>query len=407
MLVAWQRWLPAGLETGLIEFPPMQRIETRTVIIGAGAMGSAAAYHLARRGEPVLLFEQFPLPHDRGSSHGAARIIRHSYADPSYARLMPAAFQAWKALEADAGQSVYIRTGGVSFSPAGVDYVTRVAANLESIGIPHRRMTGAEWNRTNPVFSVAATHDVVFEPDAGLLAAARAVALQLELARAHGGEKTQILSSSPVRRIDLGGTRPVVLTDSLAVAADRLIVTAGAWVKHLLPQLPVPLQVTRQQVLYFRPADPAPFGIGRFPVFIFKGTGADEAFYGMPGFLGAGVKAARHFGPETDPDVEDRTVADEYREIVRGWLRDHIPVLAEAPIDLTETCLYTVAPDENFVVDFLPGRADVIVASPCSGHGFKFSCLIGQVLADMATRGHGDERGARDLVPAWRIASPS
>jgi len=127
----------------------MQRIETRTVIIGAGAMGSAAAYHLARRGEPVLLFEQFPLGHDRGSSHGAARIIRHSYADPSYARLMPAAFQAWKALEADAGQSVYIRTGGVSFSPAGVDDVTRVAANLESIGIPLRRphSTGPEGPR--------------------------------------------------------------------------------------------------------------------------------------------------------------------------------------------------------------------------------------------------------------------
>src|SRR5271157_5184180 len=118
----------------------MQRIETRNVIIGAGAMGSAAAYRLARRGEPVLLIEQFPLGHNRGSSHGAARITRHSYADPSYARLMPAAFQAWKELEADAGQSVYIRTGGVSFSPAGFDYVARVAANLESLGVPHRRM---------------------------------------------------------------------------------------------------------------------------------------------------------------------------------------------------------------------------------------------------------------------------
>ena len=385
----------------------MQRIATRNVIIGAGAMGSAAAYHLARRSEPVLLIEQFSLGHDRGSSHGVARITRHSYADPSYARLMPAAFQAWRELEADAGQSVYIRTGGVSFSPAGCDYVARVAANLESVGVAHRRMTGADWNRANPIFSVPATHDVVFEPDAGMLAAARAMALQLDLARAHGGEKTQVMPSTPVRRIDLDDTRPVVVTDSLAITADRLIVTAGAWVKHLLPQLPVPLVATRQQVLYFRPSDPAPFHIGRFPVFIFKGSGEDEAFYGMPGFLGTGIKVARHFGPETDPDVEDRTVADAYREIVRGFLRNHIPALAGAPIDQAETCLYTVAPDEQFLVDFLPGRSDVIVASPCSGHGFKFSCLIGQVLADMATGGPGNRRGELELVPAWRFASPT
>src|SRR5208337_1114316 len=163
------------------------------------------------------------------------------------------------------------------------------------------------------------------------------------------------MPSTPVRRIDLDGTRPVVVTDSLTIAADRLIVAAGAWVKHLFPKLPVPLVATRQQVLYFRPSDPAPFRIGRFPVFIFKGSGEAEAFYGMPGFLG-----------------------------------NLIPALAGAPIDLAETCLYTVAADEHFLVDFLPGRSDVIVASPCSGHGFKFSCLIGQVLADMATGGPGN-----------------
>jgi sarcosine oxidase len=215
------------------------------------------------------------------------------------------------------------------------------------------------------------------------------------------------MPSTTVRRIDLDGTRPVVVTDSLTIAADRLIVAAGAWVKHLLPQLPVPLVATRQQVLYFRPSDPAPFRIGRFPVFIFKGSKEDEAFYGMPGFLGTGIKVARHFGPETDPDVEDRIVADAYREIVRGFLGNHIPALAGAPIDLAETCLYTVAADEHFLVDFLPGRSDVIVASPCSGHGFKFSCLIGQVPADMATGGPGSRRGELDLVPAWRFAIPS
>ncbi len=379
----------------------METIEAKNVIIGAGAMGSAAAYHLARRGEPVVLIEQFELGHDRGSSHGAARITRHSYADTRYARLMPAAFRAWRELEADAGESLYIRTGGVSFSPPGVDYAARVAASLDELDVPHWRASGREWSRRRPAFRLPEGYDVVFEPDAGLVAAARALELQVELARLHGGVQTRIIEQTPVRHIDLDGRRPVVLTDSLRLIADRLIVSAGAWVKRLLPELPVPLRATRQQVLYVRPRDRAPFQIGRFPVFIYKGAGEEDAFYGMPEFLELGVKVARHAGPETDPDVEDRTVGEDYRSIVRRFLQGHIPLLADAPIDLTEICLYTVAPDEAFCVDFLPLRPDVVVASPCSGHGFKFSCLIGRVLADLVTT------GTTDLpIDHWRIPAP-
>src|SRR2546423_5148648 len=125
----------------------MPTVHARHVVLGAGAMGTAAAYHLARRGEPVTLVEQFALGHNRGSSHGAARIARHSYADVRYARLMPEAFRAWRQVEADAGQNLYLRTGGVSFSPPGVDYVEQVAASLEEVGVPYRRMTGAGLNR--------------------------------------------------------------------------------------------------------------------------------------------------------------------------------------------------------------------------------------------------------------------
>jgi sarcosine oxidase len=376
----------------------MEHIEAKHVIIGAGAMGSAAAYHLARRGEPVILIEQFALGHDRGSSHGVARITRHSYADPRYARLMPEAFRAWKQLEADAGEAVFIRTGGVSFSPPGVDYAARVAANLAELEVPCWRGSGRAWNDRHPAFALPDEYDVVFEPDAGLLRASRAVALQVQLARAHGGETTRVLARTPVQRIDLSGARPIVVTDSAQIVAERLIVSAGAWVKRLLPQLPVPLRATRQQVLYFRPDDSNAFRIGCFPVFIFKGMGEDDAFYGMPEFQDMGVKAARHAGPECDPDLDDRRVRDDYISIVRHFLWDHIPALAEAPIDFTEVCLYTVAPDDQFLVDFLPGRSDVIVASPCSGHGFKFSCLIGRVLADLATTG-----STGHAVESWKI----
>jgi sarcosine oxidase len=368
----------------------MESLTARNVIIGAGAMGSSAAYHLARRGEPVLLLEQFALGHDRGSSHGAARITRHSYADPAYARLMPAAFRAWKDLEADAGETVFFRTGGVSFSPPGVGYATQVAANLSELGIPHWLSSGRAWNERYPAYSLPPDYDVVFEPDAGMLAAARAVALMVLMARRHGGERMQALAQTPVRRIDLDGDRPVVVTDQARIRADRLIVSSGAWVKQVLPDLAVPLRMTRQQVLYVEPDEPLPFRIGRFPVFIFKGATEADSFYGMPMFLNSGVKVARHGGPDVDPDNVDRTPCETSIATVRRFLKGHLPELSQAPISHTEVCLYTVAPGDQFHVDFVPGRTDVLVASPCSGHGFKFSCLIGQILSDLVTAGKTD-----------------
>ncbi|QEH34156.1 Monomeric sarcosine oxidase [Aquisphaera giovannonii] len=365
----------------------MHDLQSRNVIVGGGAMGAAAAYALAARGEPVLLIEQFALGHDRGSSHGAARIIRHSYADPAYAGLMPAAFRAWRELEAAAAVPLFTRTGGVSLCPPGVDYVARVSACLGQLDVPHRRMAGADWNRANPAFGVPADHDVVFEPDAGMLAAARAVGLQLELARAVGGDRTLVLERTPVRSIDLDGPRPVVLADGVRVTAERLIVAAGAWADRLVPGLGVELAVTRQRVCYLRPEEPTPYRVGRLPAFIAMGAGPLEAFYGMPDFGGTTVKVARHGGLPTDPDLDDRAVTAADAAIVREFLRGCLPGLADAPLAAAETCLYTSTPDERFLVDFLPGRGDVLVASPCSGHGFKFSCLIGRILAEMAVDG--------------------
>src|SRR5262249_5397737 len=280
-------------------------------------------------------------------------------------------------------------------------YAARVADNLAELGVPHWRTSGREWNQRHPIFGLPDAYDVVFEPDAGILAAARAVAIQVELARLHGGHRTRVIERTPVRHIDLDGSQPAVVTDSARIVAERLIVSAGAWVKKLLPGLPVDLRATRQQVLYFRPSDPAPFQIGRFPAFIFIPAGEQDVYYGMPEFLGLGVKVARHAGPEIDPDIEDRTVGEEYRSVVRRFLHRHIPILPDATIDFTEISLYTVAPDEQFQVDFLPGRSDVIVASPCSGHGFKFSCLIGRILAELAATGT-----AGLAIEPWRIREP-
>lgn len=362
----------------------------RNVIVGAGSMGLATAYHLAKRGEPTLLLEQFAIGHDRGSSHGAARITRHSYADVRYAQLMPAAYAAWRELEADSGEQLYLRTGGLSLCPPGVDYVAQVARSLEVIGCHHKRMTGEELRSRIPAFSVSDDLDCVFEPDAGLLLAERSLRAMLRVAKEMGGSNLAIREESPVVRIDLDSQKPTVVLADRTITADRLIVTAGPWTGTLVPEYCSHLRPERQQVLYFTPPPGDEYAIGQFPVFIWYGESPEEKYYGMPGIQGAGVKVARHGGDRIEADADHRHVSEEYREEIRGFLRNCLPGLADAPIHKTEICKYTVAPNEDFLIGAHPKRPDVIVASPCSGHGFKFSCLIGRVLADLSTSGMTD-----------------
>jgi sarcosine oxidase len=196
-----------------------------------------------------------------------------------------------------------------------------------------------------------------------------------------------VLAACPVLRIDLDADRPTLVTDRYRIVADRLIVTAGAWTGKLLPALPIPLRPTLQKVFYFRPADPGTLSIGRLPVFIFHGAGPWNEFYGMPPHLGRGFKVARHGGPDVDPDAVDRTVGDEDRRVVRRFLASCLPGLADSPIEHEETCLYTMTHDSGFRIVGMAARPDVLVASPCSGHGFKFSCLIGRILADLSQTG--------------------
>jgi sarcosine oxidase len=363
-------------------------------------MGSGAAYHLAVRGEPILLLDQFAPGHDRGSSHGLARITRHAYADLAYAERMLDAFRAWREFEAEAGETVYFRTGGVTLCPDQVDYVERIATNLDTLGVPFTHLSPAALQRAYPAFQVSADHEAVFEPDAGLLAASRIVALQVELARHHGA---LVRTGCRVDRIDLETTHPTLVAGSERIAARRLIVTAGAWVSTLFPALASTLTPTRQQVLYFAPADRSAVSIGRLPVWIYQGRETGEAFYGMPDFLGSGAKAARHSGPVCDPNRPNPVVAASYIADIRRFLAGVLPILAEAPLCHAEVCLYTNAPDDQFMIGPLPGRPDVIVASPCSGHGFKFSNLIGRMLADLAMTGQSDTRLGRGLNVASRL----
>jgi sarcosine oxidase len=360
-------------------------------------MGLAATYHLARRGLPVTLIEQFAIGHNRGSSHGQARITRHSYSDPMYARLMPAAFDAWRKLEADAGETVFIRTGGISFSPPDVSYVQDVASSLLEIGIPHTRSTGRNWNRRQSAFKIPDDYDTVYEPDAGMLRAARILELEAQIARERG-PSTVILEETPVLAIDLEASVPTLLTATGTIEAEQLIVTAGAWTSRLFPQLDGQLTPTRQVVSYLCPPNITPYSVGQFPVFIYKGAGDNDAFYGMPAAFGSSVKIARHGGPEVDPDLCSHDVDQNDQEPVQHFVEQFLPGLVGAPIDRTEVCIYTMAPEDHFQVGFAANRSDIIVASPCSGHGFKFSNLIGSILVDLATNGQTEHE-----IGAWRF----
>jgi sarcosine oxidase len=370
-----------------------------TVVLGAGIAGSSTAYHLSQRGEPVLLLDQFQPGHNRGSSHGATRIIRHSYADLAYARLMPSAYRMWAEFEAEAAVHLFTRTGGLSFCTPGVPYVAQVVHNLEAVGVPHRRMTGAECARCLPPFAPPVDWDVVFEPDAGMIHADRAVAQLQHQARKLGAT---LQPATRVARIDLEGSRPVLqLNHGETIETDRLVVAAGAWLPCLLPRWFDRLEPTRQRVLYFAAEYQESFAIGNFPIFIFMGPEPSLAFYGMPDTQGRGVKVARHHGPRCDPDQADDSIDGLDVDTVRGFLRTLLPALAEAPLSATETCLYTMAPGEQFLVDFTPGRTDAVVASPCSGHGFKFGILVGSVVADLLLQG-----STPHAVDHWRWLSP-
>jgi sarcosine oxidase len=341
------------------------------LVVGAGAMGSAAAWWLARRGVEVALVEQFEPGHHRGSSHGGSRIFRLAYAEAQYIELALEALDLWREVEADTGEQLLQLTGGVDHGDARD--VEPVAAALERAGRTAERMRADEASARWPGirFGDLAVHS----PDAGRLLADRSVAALQRRAAELGAV---VRSGSRVVRVD-AGRRAAELDDGSELLASRaVVVTAGAWVvkllggdRHALP----PITVTREQTFHFAPA---PSDATAWPSFIHHRSPA--AMYGLE-TPGEGVKVAEHgTGAAVDPDARTFDVDAEGRARVVSYVREWLPGLAPQPVSAT-TCLYTNTPDAAFVLD---RRGDVVVGSACSGHGFKFTPAIGRRLADLA-----------------------
>ncbi len=355
--------------------------EFDVIVIGAGAMGSAALYHLARRGARALCIERFAPGHDHGSSHGTSRIIRLGYYEhPSYVPLVRAAIPLWRQLESASGRKLMHTTGIVEIGKPDGALVQGTLASSRLHGLAHELLDAREVMRRFPAFRLPSDYVGVWQPDGGWLAAEPAVQAHVALALAAGA---QLRNGETVRTIEPHGGGVGVVTDRGNYTAGKVIVAAGAWTQALLPGLPVRLRVTRQAMAWFTPADPAPFAPGRFPVFMLET--AHGIHYGFP-LQEAGLKIAKHFhrNETADPDAYRRAVSAADESEIRAGLADFLPA-ANGALRAAKTCLYTMTPDGDFVVDRMPGEPSIIVASPCSGHGFKFAPVIGEILAELAT----------------------
>jgi sarcosine oxidase len=356
-------------------------------VIGLGVMGSATLSALARRGRRVIGIDRFGLGHDRGSSHGRTRIIRLGYFEhPSYVPLLRAAYPLWRDLEARSGKALLTVTGIVEIGPPDGELVEGTLRASKLHNLPHEVLDSRSLMARFPAFRVPEHMVGVFQPDGGFVRAEPTIEALVAEARAAGAEvrfQERVIEIAP----DGNGAR--VRTERETFAADRVIVAAGPWVTTLMGGLQLPVKAVRQVLGWFEPADTATtalFSPDRFPVFMLESDFG--LFYGFPADGSNGVKVARHSqdGAAVDPESYERAVSPTDEEIIRAALKAHLPA-ADGKLLAATTCLYTMSPDGDFIIDRLPAHPQVVVASPCSGHGFKFAPLIGEILADLATDG--------------------
>jgi len=348
------------------------------IVLGLGAMGSATVYQLARRGRKVLGIDQFTPPHAFGSSHGRSRIIRETYfEDPLYVPLVRRAYNGWAELQARSGRRVLRRTGGLTIGAPDGRVVSGARVCAAEHHLPCEELNASELRRRFPALRPPDDAVAIWEPRAAVLDPETAIDAQLSLAGAAGAE---LHFNERVTGWTATADGVEVITPGGVLAAERLVITAGPWLGDLVPELDLPLTVERNAVFWFDPRNPADFTPERFPVFIHE-YAPGCTWYGFADF-GDGVKVALHHeGETTTANTVRRAVSEGEVAVMRGLLKAFLPD-ANGALRTTSVCLYTNTPDENFILDRHPEHPAVFIASPCSGHGFKFSIAIGEAIAD-------------------------
>ncbi|WP_421996928.1 N-methyl-L-tryptophan oxidase [Reyranella sp.] len=369
------------------------------IVLGLGAMGSAAAWQLVRRGARVLGIDRFAPPHDQGSTHGETRITRIACGEgPEYAAFARRSHEIWRELEAAQGVDLFTQNGFLAISGAGPrsanhgveDFLGGTVAAAKSAGVPYELLDAAAIRARYPAFGVADGDRAYHDGESGFVRPERAVAAQLTAATAVGAV---LRLDETVTSFAQDGGSVTVTTDKARYRAGQLIVAAGAWLPTLLPpELSQPFSVLRQVLYWFRatsPAAHAEFAPERFPVYIWQ-LPAPQSIYGFPavGPFEEGVKlATEQYDVSTTAAAVDRAVTpEETREMYDTYVAPFFPGLSPHCVR-HKVCLYTWVDNARFVIDRHPGLDRVIVASPCSGHGFKHSAGIGELLAEMALEG--------------------
>jgi sarcosine oxidase len=367
------------------------------IVIGLGAMGTATLYHLARRGKRVLGIEQFSHGHQLGSSHGDSRIIREQYFEhPLYVPLVQRAYTLWRELEEESGRDLMTLGGGLMIGPRDGMVVAGTLRSAAEYKLPHELLSSAEVHRRFPTFELADDLVAVIDARAGYLDPEACTSAHLDGARDRGAE---VHFEEPVVNWGVDGAGVHVETTNGYYLAERLLISAGAWTKELVKDLNLPLTVERQVAFWLEPDESTvSYDSREFPIFAYEFT-PGILCYGFPR-LPRGVKASiMHAGELTDsPGEVKRSVDDDEVEPLRAALRPVLPGLARAPVRETSVCLFTNTPDHDFIVDFHPEHPQVLISSPCSGHGFKFASALGEIHADLL------ENGSTKLdISAFRI----
>jgi sarcosine oxidase len=357
------------------------------IVLGLGAMGSAAVYHLASRGARVLGIEQFTPAHEQGSSHGGSRIIRQAYFEgPDYIPLVLRAYELWRRLAADCGAQLLHITGGLTLGSSAGELVSRTVAAARAHSIPYETFDAAEVRRRFPAITPLAGDAAVLEPHAGYLLPEACIRAHLNMAERAGAD---LHFEEKVLEWSAGDGRVSVRSSKGTYEAGHLVIAAGPWANESLRDLFL-LRVTRQVVAWIAPrGGVAPFVPERFPVFLMEQAGGRPG-YGFPALDGpsGGMKVAIHGSDEVcTPGTVERTICAADVDRIRRQLSVRIPALLDGELLRAQTCLYTMTSDENFVIGAHPQAANCTVACGFSGHGFKFASVVGEVLADLATTG--------------------
>jgi sarcosine oxidase len=364
----------------------MQRHTKRynAIVVGVGGAGSATVYELAKRGKRVLGLERFDIPHDMGSSHGYTRIIRLAYYEhPSYVMLLLRSYELWRAIQAHVGEQLLHITGSIDAGPADSWVFKGSHRSAIEYDLPHEVLTGTELARRFPGYRLPHDTFALLQPEGGFLTPERCIVAYVNAAIALGAEvhgRERVLSWEPFGE----GVR--VFTDRDTYEADRLVVTAGAWNSDLLDCLHGLLEPERQVLAWLQPSKPELFAPERFPVFNLL---VDEGrYYGFPIHGVPGFKFGRyhHLEEVVDPERVDREPNARDEAILREFAERYFPEGAGPTMSLKQ-CMFTNTPDHHFIIDLHPRYPQVSFTSPCSGHGYKFASVIGEIMADLAERG--------------------